>query len=554
LEKSGQGNKRSTKSKGTSSAFQFREYQLRAALSAIHKLQRQKNTILDLPTGAGKTNVALITSAGLLLQSKTGLDYSAERKAFFIVPTRVLISQVVKAATWISPEIRRVGIDDGLAQNRIRLRAAYDDSHLIVSTPGLLSGLLSAGSLGPNWRRDISFVIVDEFDEFLLDEPTPRGFDVRFDISFGKLYNHIRDKPTLLMSGTNPTNPGAFISPSSRRLAAFIEDTYAPTQVATDADSYRNVIPLARINPVPIRDEFVREAVAALRLSFTRATRRFDCEHYPLDWEYVIQRIPMILKSKGGAKALSGGSGRNLKITDELIDVCKHLQSIINRFTFLSEDMFAGIEVSYEELFMYNDECKTMKIEGPVLVDKRKNLEEFHPFLRSKATIISSIVKRRKRERGVIMTRYTRLSDKLKEQLEIKGVSVFLLDGRIEERDRLPIITSFSSTVGAVLILTRNTGRRGLDLPSADYAIFYSPKDDEFTMWQELSRIRSTLSAKKDSYLLYYVGTSEDNKLATLLDALCKSQHNWEIVAPESVPLKLLNTQDPSPTSRTRTK
>jgi ERCC4-related helicase len=246
----------------------------------------------------------------------------------------------------------------------------------------------------------------------------------------------------------------------------------------------------------------------------------------------------MILKGGGGSRTLRGGSGRRLKITDELIDVCKHLQSIINRFTFLSEDMFAGIEVSYEELFMYNDECKTMKIDGAVLVDKRKNVEEFHPLLRSKATTVSNIVKRGKRERGVIMTRYTRLSDRLKEHLEGEGVTVFLLDGRVKERDRLPIVTSFSSTEGAVLILTRNTGRRGLDLPSADYAIFYSPKDDEFTMWQELSRIRSTLSKKKDSYLLYYVGTSEENKLATLVDALSRSQHNWEIIVPKrSLPI-----------------
>ena len=94
------------------------------------------------------------------------------------------------------------------------------------------------------------------------------------------------------------------------------------------------------------------------------------------------------------------------------------------------------------------------------------------------------------------MTRYTRPSHSLKDQLERDGVKVFLLDGRVGERERLPIVTPFSTTEGAVLILTRNTGRRGLDLPSGDYAIFYSPKDDEFTMWQELSRIRSTLSAK----------------------------------------------------------
>jgi superfamily II DNA/RNA helicase len=499
----------------------------------MHYLQRKRGAILDLPTGAGKTNVALIVAAGLLLQSKNAADVPAERKAFFIVPTRVLISQVVQAASWLSPEIRRVGLDESLTQNRLRLRAAYEDSHLIVSTPGLLAHLLTAGSLGPNWTKEVKFVVADEFDEFMLEEPTFRGFDVRFDVHFEKLHRHVKDIPTLLMSGTNPANPGAFVSPSSKRLAAFIESSYAPAQITTEPDSYRAVIPVARLNPVPISDAFVQAAVEALKLAFNRATRRFDCENYPVDWDFIVQRIPMIIRAKGRPGSLRDSGGRPIKISDELIDVCKLLQSIINRFTFLNEDMFAGIDVAVEEVFMYNGECEPMKFDGRVLVDNRENPEEFHPLLREKAQAVSKIVKARRRDRGVLMTRYTRLSDLLKLELEKQGVNVFLLDGRIEERGRMPIVDLFSQAPGAVLIITRNTGRRGLDLPFADYAIFYSPKDDEFTMWQELSRIRSTLTRKKDSYLLYYVGTTEEQKLAGLMDALKNSQHNWEIVKPK---------------------
>ncbi|RZU40740.1 hypothetical protein BDD14_2215 [Edaphobacter modestus] len=52
-------------------------------------------------------------------------------------------------------------------------------------------------------------------------------------------------------------------------------------------------------------------------------------------------------------------------------------------------------------------------------------------------------------------------------------------------------------------------------------------------MWQVLSRIRSTLSAKKNSYLLYYVGRRKRTKLSNLVNALGTSQHNWEIVGPK---------------------
>jgi hypothetical protein len=86
-----------------------------------------------------------------------------------------------------------------------------------------------------------------------------------------------------------------------------------------------------------------------------------------------------------------------------------------------------------------------------------------------------------------------------------------------------------------ILIITRSTGRRGLDMPQADYAILYSPKTDEYVVWQELSRIRSTLTNSKPSYILCYDKTTEQDRLYKLQADMENSRHhytfsNWNLL------------------------
>ncbi len=64
--------------------------------------------------------------------------------------------------------------------------------------------------------------------------------------------------------------------------------------------------------------------------------------------------------------------------------------------------------------------------------------------------------------------------------------------------------------------MTRQLFGRGFDLPEADSAIFFSPKMDERTMWQEALRIRSRVSQTKDVFICYFAWTTESAKWAAL--------------------------------------
>ena len=56
----------------------------------------------------------------------------------------------------------------------------------------------------------------------------------------------------------------------------------------------------------------------------------------------------------------------------------------------------------------------------------------------------------------------------------------------------------------------------GFDIPEGKHAMFYSPKEEEHIMWQEVLRIRSMRRDMKKVYVLFYENTAEEAKKARL--------------------------------------
>ncbi|CAN0474273.1 unnamed protein product, partial [Phaeothamnion confervicola] len=123
------------------------------------------------------------------------------------------------------------------------------------------------------------------------------------------------------------------------------------------------------------------------------------------------------------------------------------------------------------------------------------------------------------KERGVVFVRTITLLDGLKPILAGLRLPLFELTGEKTDRERKSAIDGFRKSTNGLLLMTRTTGGRGLDLPFAHYAVFYSPKSDAVTMWQEMSRIRSTVSNPKDIHVLCY-GDREASMLQELVNTL----------------------------------
>jgi hypothetical protein len=217
--------------------------------------------------------------------------------------------------------------------------------------------------------------------------------------------------------------------------------------------------------------------------------------------------------------------------TEELVQLCWRLLAIVNKYTFLFEDMFEGFLIGVKKMPLVI-ECieRDEWVEVPILVDRRLNPSEFWPELRAKSNALFEIILSRKNERGVVFTRNVRLSDELAELAVNQGITALTLDGRLSDRQRFGRLRTFKELTNGILIITRTTGKRGLDIPSADYAAVYSPKEDEYIMWQELSRIRSTLGRSKESYIFFYDGTAEGEKLNRLRTEMEHSASRYRFI------------------------
>ncbi len=511
--------------------FDLRKYQLKAAKAALQKLAGRRNVIIDLPTGAGKTNIAFLCAGQVALGKQ-----QRKKKVLYVVPTRVLIGQVSYAASWLSPEFYRVSITNNLAANRFALRAAIDRSNLIISTPGLFASLLRSGAVdGRAFNASLCFLVIDEFDEFLTIDPTEAGFKVRLEQDFAELMREISGHALLLMSGTAPKTAARLVqSFTAQLLARFVEEEFRPSTLLIPENTYKNFIPVAHVHLVPVHDAFVSECDSALGHQQQKVISDFQCDQdIWLDRDHFMDRLAAI--ASGLITRVRLSNGRYIAVGPELISLADQLLSIVNKYTFLFEDMFAGFAVDRVFVPVVEDCVETdRKMEVAILIDEREN-EQFWPSLRAKARAMLEIIRKRKSQRGIVLTRNIRLSDALLDILQKNEVLALQLDGRLSEGQRFTRIRQFSSKLfRGVLIITRTTGKRGLDLPAADYALVYSPKEDEYVMWQELSRIRSTLARGKDSYILYYENTAEAQKLKRLENEMRGSANRY-VFATESL-------------------
>jgi hypothetical protein len=376
--------------------FELRPYQLQIAWRTSTLIVRGRHVLVDLPTGAGKTQIAVL--ATLFARHRTP---RASKKALYIVPSRILIDQVVEAIGWVHPELTRVGITERIASNAFHLRAAATSADILITTPGLFASLLRRGILpASDFISNLLLVILDEFDEYLILDAERTAYRVRFDTNLVDLRSFITGVPTLLMSGTAPSALDTLLStPTSTYFAQFIRDVYAPVLVSVNPHEYSQHIPIAVIREVPCVDPYVLDCEKALGCRIHHEIERYECEHHVrLDSSYLMSRLTGLAQATIPTVRLAGGGSR--KVDASLRRLCSMLLDLLNKYKFLYEDMFRDIEPREVAVPVVEDCVPTHRRQRVyVLDDLRPSAHRFEPELRGKAHALLSVVTQHKKKR-----------------------------------------------------------------------------------------------------------------------------------------------------------
>lgn len=299
----------------------------------------------------------------------------------------------------------------------------------------------------------------------------------------------------------------------TRNFDTIWREKFAPTIIDIPKEEYRDHIPCVRMIPLGAYDARVIAADEKLSTLFAKAIETINKavasvppQGIGIPTLQLIRQLPELLSHRESTLRVFSGRHviKQIHLGPSLLDECRKLQTVMLERLLLFEDFGAAIPPS--EVDRWAD----------ITSDKFKSLP--HSFAqRAKLEILLQLVQAEPQERIVIFVRNVPVCEAIHELLSKRGIAASFAHGEVKEEERQTHLHRFKSGHARVLVVTRQLFGRGFDLPEADQAIFYSPKDSEKTMWQEMLRIRSTVRKPKICYVLFYAWTAEASKMGRLL-------------------------------------
>lgn len=512
--------------------YDARTYQTTAAHKAATELVGGRHAVLTLPTGTGKTVICGMAAA-LFLEAHPGA------RAVFTAPRRALLSQLHERSRWLNPTspVGAVGVDP--REDDRHVVASFHHSALVFGMPEFLANRLTTGVVPADLVARTRLLIIDEFDAFLTLRYQARRVAVTFHDALAALIAALPDTCRLLL--VSATTPEIVVAAdqadaddkidanAQTAFRRFLDETFDPAYVAIAPRYYAEFVPHAQITALAVEDTAVKELDRALSEEIGLLLNWISGEvGFHIDPAYVLPRLAQIQAGKlgltpGGHRGGGAGALRSL---------LSRLQLMIHLPDFVYEDMAEGVDWAFEETSRWTrllDGRMPVKARRVVLPEKEGDRRAMRADPRGKFEALFEILHRHPNQRGVVFFRNIRILRAAAERLSATGRSFVEVHGEQRPADNDRALAKFRATPAMLLLITRDTGSRGLDLPEGDFAVFYSPKSREDVTWQEVSRIRSTVRNRKHTYILCYAGTGEVAKMEAMLEALGRTTRSTEI-------------------------
>lgn len=511
--------------------YSFRPYQLKAAIRAVVLADTGAHTAIELPTGTGKTLIAC-------LAAHLWLCLHPNARVLLIVPTRTLVVQHFEVARWLATHVRVQRIEDTHAGNPAAVRALLLRSNFIVSTPGLLARALSRSVVDDEVAASFTFVIADEFDQFVVVEEGERDTITRYSSHFTELEAVLPKAARYLIKsatlGLNDTSSAPSRRQRSRIRSNFLREELEPVVIQVPERSYAEVMPFLQVRQSIVRDRAISKLFEAIDNSIAATHARLDdIVGFDTDFDETERTAPSVC-----AGALAPPRSRRGAPDAAVREVFCAITKLMMMRDFVVEDLVADLKIRVGgAVIKQRNNDKVYLPEALLLSDQRRDgrykCEPHGKFQTLLDIVAARSMRRRGAMRGVVMVRTMELVHAVVAALEQLGGLVATLHGDLVDDARRTALSRLASGRARILVMTRQTGGRGLDLPFADYAVLMSPKSGAVESWQEMSRIRSTVSNPKDVFVLTYDVAYERRKIDAVMQELARMkrlasrQYEW---------------------------
>jgi superfamily II DNA/RNA helicase len=502
--------------------FEIRSYQTLACKQVVATLRAAKNPLLLLDPGLGKT---LVSQCSFLAYTRTinKSDAGPKCKGLVLVPSRLLRDQHARAASWFDTLDNVLNIDHSASRFPVRLRNAFSTASWIISTPKRLENALRRDYLLRKQLKQIHVCVVDEFDAQAAEDIDEDGEPIgRFSKAAEQLIGELKNSGTLFFC----------MSATQRTAAAAWLEAFELEQVAVPAELVGEYAAFVQLHPVRILDEVAVTADAAIDLVIIDTLRKI---RKALTDEFLVNpEIDPDNLERQAARILAGErSTLYIPSLGMRVDVHHYpnLLALLARFMRANAERIFLYEGRLAEVLVdtYEKRARTEDGESVKVVSVSQVEYQVAPQRTNKITMLTGLINARRKEHGLVLVRHTDVNKFICGVLTEAGIVNVGMTGEMSDDKRRRALESFEKGTAHVLVINRQMGGRGFDLPTARFALFLSPKRSEETMWQEMLRIRSSRRDPKDVYVMYFDRTRETMKCDAFVEGARSRVNRYHI-------------------------
>ena len=503
-----------------SSHIEYRKYQ-----NVIAKKCVNKNSLVVLPTGLGKTIIAVLVAAKTL-----GL-YPATSKVIVLAPTRPLINQhydtFLKTLS-VPKEMFCILTGKVAPDKRAEL---FHNNHILFYTPQTLRNDLVNNKYG---LKSTSLIIFDEAHH--------ASGDYAYTIIAEK-YRDQNPDGTILALTASPGSSKEKIRQLCKELYIPMENIHIRTRKDTDVKKYLKPMDIYKIG-VNLTDlmETIYNAITVIleeRLRYLAQLNFLDTKSEPLhksiirkDLLRLNSELVKIVQSNGDKTGVYSALSVNAQalilyhmlelVEQQGLDVLLSYLKKVNRDAKKKSSSKAvkilAADRRVRNIFLElkkNKEFSPKKLEHPkypvlvsVIAEELKNnpTSRILVFIKLRESV-KTIVKKLSHEQYIMPIRFVGQTTKA---LDDKGLS---------QKRQIEILEEFKQGIHNVLVST-NVGEEGLDIAECDLVVFYDVVASEIRLIQRKGRTARHREGKV--VILYCKGTHDEIYLAIALRKLKK--------------------------------
>lgn len=437
----------------------------------------KKNTLCILPTGMGKTLVAILVAA-------YRLENFPGSKILMVAPTRPLVNQHMKTFK----KLMKVEDADFVAlTGKIHpsdRQILYSKGKIFFATPQLIRNDIDNKILD---LKDYNLIIVDECHRSI------------------KNYAYTSVIDYYVKQATNPLILGLTASPGGIRDK--IEEVkknlhIEAVEIRTEGDG--DVIPY--VQEIQIDRVYVElpEDLLGVKRNLESAYKK------RLEWLIVSKLIPSMKITKRELLELQKEIGRMYQQTRDFmvakaLTTCAQAIKIEHAIGLLETQ---GITSLYKYFLDLQKNTKTAATRNVLndsnIIEAMKKTKDFfikgieHPKLAKLVEIVGGEIKRKPKTKIIIFANYRSSVEQITKLLQAKDIEAREFIGQaikkgkgLKQKEQIELLNEFGYELFNVLVAT-SVGEEGLDIKEVDLVIFYEPVPSEIRSIQRRGRTGRT--------------------------------------------------------------